>query len=220
MSSNDLEQIQDAEIINPYNCIEIYKSGMEEAEAEYIEQYANGDPAELQNVDMFNGLIDYLHMRVFRADKRTRMFAKNTYNRLQRNALDYTDIDTLEYIFTAYKLLCSKYKKAYNRQQFCCLTGIAKQTFDSWLHGNTREASPRQMDFAKKVQADCESILAGKVINTNSIGSMFVLKCGYGWHEDQHLVIETANSRHDSAEQIAARHASAALPEKPSFEDE
>ena len=100
------------------------------------------------------------------------------------------------------------------------MTGITKDTFTRWLNGDTRNASPAHSDLAKKIQADCESILAGKVANNNSIGSMFILKCGYGWHEDQHLVIETANSRHDSAEQIAARHASAALPEKPSFEDE
>ena len=92
-------------------------------------------------------------------------------------------------------------------------------TFTAWLNGDTRGASQAHSELAKKIQADCESILAGKVANTNSIGSMFILKCGYGWQENQHIVVETANTTHDSAEQIAARHASAALPEKPDLDE-
>ena len=44
----------------------------------------------------------------------------------------------------------------------------------------------------------------------------FVLKAGHGWREDQHVVIESNNGiTHETAEQIAAKHASAVLPEKP-----
>ena len=211
MSKADIEPIN-------YNDIEVYKANMQTAEMEYIQQFPDKD--DLYNTDVFNGLIDYINLKVFKADKRTRQFKANAYyNGVQNSVLDYSDTETLYGLWIYYKLLCSKYKKTPTQWQYCTFTGVSKETFNDWMRGDTRKASPSHMQLVKKIHAECEAVTAGKVINNNSVGAMFILKAGgFQWREDQHVVLETQQQQHDSAEQIASRHATAELPEKPQLE--
>lgn len=195
---------------------EVYKNRIEEAKAEYIDYI--GDESELENTDVFNGLIDFINMRVFTADRRTREYKTNTYQNRQNNALNYTDTENIFDLWSIYKILCSKYHKTYTMQQFCSMTGISTATFAEWQQGTVRGATKEHSQLAKKIRQDSESATLGKALNGNSVSAMFVLKAGFGWREDQKLIIEQATERHETPAEIAARYGAAELPERPDFE--
>ena len=195
---------------------EVYRNRIEEAKAEYIDYI--GDESELENTDVFNGLIDFINMRVFTADKRTREYKENAYQKTQNNALNYQDADNIYALWCMYKMICSKYHKTYTVQQFCSMAAISKTTFSDWQHGAARAATNAHANLAKKISQDAEGATLGKALNGNSVSAMFVLKAGFGWREDQRIMIETAAERHESPAEIAARYASAELPERPDLE--
>ena len=63
----------------------------------------------------------------------------------------------------------------------------------------------------------CKAATVGKALNdSQNIGAIFVSKAVYGLSDVQTVKIETASiGAHETAAEIAARHATEALPEMP-----
>lgn len=186
---------------------EVYRNRIEEAKAEYIDYI--GDESELENSDVFNGLIDYINGKVF---------AAYSQSKVKLNDLDYLDTENIYKLWNIYKLICARYKKTYTLQQFCSMTGIHKATFERWKQGTVQGATKERSELAKKIIQDSESATLGKALNGNSVSAMFVLKAGFGWREDQKLIIEQATERHETPAEIAARYGAAELPERPDLD--
>ena len=201
------------ETIQTMNDISVYKTNIDNAISDYISML--NDPNDIENTDTFNGLIDYIYLRVFKPDKRTKQYKQNSYNNNTYSILDYDDTETIYNLWTLYKILCSKYKKTYTQLQFLSMIGIHKETFNNWKNGTVRNATPYHSELVKKIVNECESSMLNKAVNGNSVPAMFVLKAGYGWQENSTININTnTDIQHDTAEQIAARHSGAQLPEK------
>lgn len=200
--------------------VELYLTKVAEYAAEY-EEY-NPPDEERRNSEYFTALLHHIYRKVFKPTAANRAdFERNTYyNKHQNSILNYENIEGLDRIFDAYIDLCGRYKQIPTILGFCSMCGVDKDTVTTWANGTSRNInSDSHLRTAKKWLKICESALAQRAIMSNSIGSIFALKSCYQWRETAPIPPETESIPvHDTADQIAARHATARLPEKPVFD--
>lgn len=196
-------------IVTQYGDITIYSDDI----AVLCEQYITTlpDPSMIYKASVFRGLLDYLY----------RHCLKNVNIRKAENKayLDYQKLDKL--FFELYLPLTYKYNSIPSIMGFCSMLHISneglsdvKQGYNS--NGNAR-VNKADVEIVKKWSMICESSLYDKATTENSIGAIFGLKAGFGWKEAVASPEPYTLPSVDSPEQIAARHAQAALnmPEKP-----
>lgn len=175
------------------------------------DEYINGliDPEKIYNTSVFSGMLNFIYKRLVKnivsADKAKR---NNNYN-------NYV---LLDYLFDIYKSLCSKYSQCPTILQFCTefvdidnkhLTDVKQGTY---RHDGSK-VNPDSTRIVKKWFDTCESRLASRTLETNSIGSMFVLKSKYGWQEaKQQIEIVNGSGTQATPEQIAEKYADVAKP--------
>ena len=100
------------------------------------------------------------------------------------------------------------------------MTGLDRVTFERWKNGESRNANPAYCRTAQKAYTESESALESKAIESNGIGAIFGLKSCFQWRETAPIAAETVQViQHDTAEQIAARHSAATLPERPDLSE-
>lgn len=205
-----------------YNDIDIYRQQVHCAELDYLDSLTS--PDDIYNVDVFTGLLDYIYNRVFKYSRYSKERNDvNVYQNNQISIVDYSDTETLLELWNLYKSICTRYKKTYTQYQFCNMVGLTP--LDEWRtqlvhsddHSKKLQGKLRitHLELVKKILSDCEGATVNKALNSNSVGAMFVLKCCHGWQEQNTVEIVQKVEPHDTAEQIAARHETAFLPEKP-----
>lgn len=201
--------------------IDLFLSHMDETTAEYLQRFPLDDDEEHCPAEYFTPLLRYIYTHCFKPTAANRdIYERNAYQNSQNSILDYSDILGLDRIFDSYLELCARFKQCPTILGFCTMTGIDKDTITSWANGSARGKSHLHMGTVKTWLNICESALAQRAIMSNSIGSIFALKCNFRWVETAPALPEQyAIANHDSAEAIAQRHASARLPERPAFDE-
>lgn len=104
-------------------------------------------------------------------------------------------VDRFECLLKAYFRLCAKYKHSAEKTGFYYMCGISKSTVSEWRTGEHQNVTMSASNLVQNIDSIFESVLVGKVIDENSIGSMFLLKSQYDYVEKQHA--QTINIQGD-----------------------
>lgn len=191
---------------------EVYTHEMLALFDEYLHQLDNPDE-DIKKTGIFTGAMRYIYDNLFKPTE------SKLYN--AHTNLDLEDIGTLNDVWAVYARLCYKYNHRPTILRFTILTGISEETFNNWSRRETRGNTSQYFESYKRWRSECENALYDGASESNSIGSIFLLKSNFGYRETSPSPIELeTRPQIDSPEQIAARHASAALemPEKPDLD--
>lgn len=122
-------------------------------------------------------------------------------------------VDDLENAFRIFQYLVTKYNAVPLIGSFCLMVD---KTRDYVMYmGNSNK--PERQRMAKCISDFCESGIAGRTATHNSIGSMFILKAKYGYHEQPHQVEITTNAtpQIDKTDLLALSDTVSGMPELP-----
>lgn len=195
-------------IVTQYGDITIYSDDI----AVLCEQYINSlpNPDNIYKSNTFKGLLDYIY-RHYLKDIDLRCKDKSNTN-------NYELLDKL--FFDLYLPLVYKYNNSPSVLGFCTMCHISAENISDIRNGVYRSGYPvnsQNSQIVKKWYQVTESSLFDKAVNESSVGSIFLLKSKFSYRETAPLIEVSNVEQIDSPEQIAARHAQAALnmPEKP-----
>lgn len=195
-------------IVTQYGDMTIYSDDI----AVLCEQYINSlpNPDNIYKSNTFKGLLDYIY-RHYLKDIDLRCKDKSNTN-------NYELLDKL--FFDLYLPLVYKYNNSPSVLGFCTMCHISAENISDIRNGVYRSGYPvnsQNSQIVKKWYQVTESSLFDKAVNESSVGSIFLLKSKFSYRETAPLIEVSNVEQVDSPEQIAARHAQAALnmPEKP-----
>lgn len=195
-------------IVTQYGDIIIYSDDI----AVLCEQYINSlpNPDNIYKSNTFKGLLDYIYRHYLKDIDITSKDKANAHN--------YQLLDKL--FFDLYLPLVYKYNNSPSVLGFCTMCHISAEHISSVANGLYRDGSrvnSQNSQIVKKWYQVTESSLFDKAVNESSVGSIFLLKSKFSYRETAPLIEVSNVEQVDSPEQIAARHAHAALnmPEKP-----
>lgn len=169
------------------NGIDIYTDSIKPLVDEYISTLE--EEKDIYNKQCFAGMIKYISMNYGKPD--------------------YDNLVLLNCLWDIYSSLCYKYKQTVSIERYCILIGISRQTFYSWLNGETKsdyseELGSTRSDMMKKWDAESESSWQDEA-STGNPGPMFVLKARRGWQETAPAqVSQSSTGITKTPEQIAA----------------
>ena len=122
----------------------------------------------------------------------------------------YTDIQSLDNLFSIYIDLVYKYK--WNNRplliEFSLFTGINRDTFYNWVNGNTTNTDGQtgskyltreRSDMVRKWIGVCERALLD---GTDTIKDLFILKCKHGYKESEREIVVNINKPLLSADEL------------------
>ena len=185
------------------NGIEIYQSDIDILCDEYMSMLSSDEA--IHKSYGFTGLLEFLYKRCI-----CNIVTKNG------RGYDYHVLDNVFY--NVYIPLCAKYSMPPSIIQFCTLVKIDSNYLSSVRRGtydNGSKVSQGNKETVQKWLDTCEAGLLSRAVGDNSIGAIFALKANYGYKEASTVTVEQVTQVHDTAEQIAARHSGATLPERP-----
>ena len=201
---------------------EVYENRIEELFYEYC--YENDIDTAKHNIDDNDAycIWRYIYIHLFKPDAETIRFNNKS------SKLDYDDITKIHAILDIYLGLCYKFKILPLINDFCTLTGIARETLNSWEHGEYRarkseNATYRHSDVAKKIKEATQRMTL-KNLNSNPMGQMAIANN----YEDAGLMFaqKEAQAKADAwliprerPAEIAQRRARE-LPQMPEFDAE
>lgn len=191
------------------NEVELYLSKLDIYVDEYISTLT--DPENIYNTMCFSGLLLYIYNHI------VKHILPNTYNN------DYNLLNTVFY--DIYLPLCYRFNKAPTIIQFCSeLTRISNSNLQDIKNGfYRRDGSKVNIDtqlIVKNWYAVCESGLASRASNDNSIGSMFVLKSKYLWNDQPKQTIAIENNTDDkTVEELALEYGNSSVPKQIDFSE-
>lgn len=148
---------------------EIYDNQIETLFVQYLQDNDMGDQLDAHKVDDSHayGAWRYIYNILFKPDKNTIRLNNKT------SKIDYSDIYLLSDILDTYLDLCFKYKIYPMIEDFCTLTGISRDTLNSWERGEYRRAEPearyKHSDIAKKIREATQRMTV-KDLHGNPIG--------------------------------------------------
>ena len=159
--------------------------------SEYRDTLPNKDKLET-NISCFCGLLHYIYIR----------YLKQIIDKGYRN--DYVLLDSI--FDNIYLPLIYKFGFTVSIYSFCILIGKQQSYIAELYKGITDNGSTvnkNTLDIIKKWYSFTEQGLANRTMETNSIGSIFLLKSKFGYIENQTLRLETVqNSPVLSIEQL------------------
>lgn len=195
-------------IVTQYGDITIYSDDIALLCEQYIDSLPN--PDNIYKSNTFKGLLDYIYRHYLKDIDITSKDKANAHN--------YQLLDKL--FFDLYLPLVYKYNNSPSVLGFCTMCHISAEHISSVANGLYRDGSrvnSQNSQIVKKWYQVTESSLFDKAVNESSVGSIFLLKSKFSYRETAPLIEVSNVEQVDSPEQIAARHAHAALnmPEKP-----
>jgi len=171
-----LEHIKETEnIIDVFeNDIELYtkiwceKQGMNTSDIISISQ------------NRFSALLSFLYKNIF---KDVNLKSSDIYNQsiMANTSCNAYNIPLIESICDEYIRLCDYYDKIINVEGFSKMVGIPKETIYEWSRDESRKASARTSDVAKRLISERERTLSDRLASgtKNPVG---VLGCLNHWH--------------------------------------
>lgn len=193
-------------IISEDRNIVIYQSDINMIECEYIDSLM--DAKMIYKSTVFNGLLNMIYDR----------YLKNIIKK-DNKRIDFILCDSVFY--NIYIPLCSKYDIVPTVIQFTSvLLRLSNDHITDIKNGiyrsNQTEVTNFNRQTIKKWYDMIESLMLGKALNENSIGCIFGLKSIYSYSDSNPIRVEIAQTEeHETPEQIAERHKTAFIPEKP-----
>lgn len=187
---------------------ELYLSKIHELFDAYKSRLPDPDE-DIRKVTYFTGGLKYVYQELFQP---------HTPQRNNRHTLlDTADIDTLNRIWDIYTDLCYSNGIRPTLLRFSLLTGISPDTFDSWRRQEYRGNTPEHSDSVKRWIKECESAAVDGALQSNSIGSIFILKSCYNYRETSPVSEpEMLTGRPlETPEQIMERYRDVEKPELP-----
>ena len=184
------------------NGIIIYDSDIDLLCEDYINRLDNKEL--IYKSSCFHGLLLYINKR----------YLKNIVRKDNGYNYDYEILNDIYY--NIYLPLCSKYNISPTVLQFSCLCNIDITLLSDIKDGKLRNGSNinnRIIEIVKGWYNNSESTILSKAIDSNSIGSIFVLKSIYRYNDSQPIQIEYKNTEsHKSIEEIKEKYSNAFLP--------
>lgn len=197
-------------ILAENNGIQVYDSDIQL----YCDEYINSLPDEsmVYKPAVFSGLLLYIYNHCIK-----QLCIKDKSNRLNFNLLD-------NIFYNIYIPLCYRYNITPKIITFCANLVMIDNGHISDIYRGVNnygeKVSRDSEEIVKKWYGICESGLVEKTVENNGIGSMFLLKAKYGYRDnDNVLTIQTQQTQHETAAEIAARYSNASLPEKPQLDE-
>lgn len=194
----------------------IYQADLDQLCEEYISTLPVPDM--VLKTAGFTGLLDYIYK------KRLKQIIDGSKGTEHTNPSSF-NYKVLDDIFNnLYIPLCYRFGLCPTVIQFSTLVNISNTLLTDIKNGvyrtNGSKVNPNRVQIVKRWYQCCESATIGRAINESSIGAIFAAKALYNYSDQQTIRIETGNQeQHETAEQIAARHAAAQLPEKPILDE-
>lgn len=195
--------------------IEVYKSDIDILTSEYIESLP--DESMIYKSPVFKGLLLYIYNTKLRNVIES---IKNNKGINQYN-IDYSLMDSI--FNNVYLPLCYRFSIVPTVLSFSVFVGIDNSFLyevNKGIYRNGSKVNPDNTRTVKKWYSVCESALADKAFNENSIGSIFGLKANYQWTETAPQTALPDSTPQATPEQIAERYRDAKKPELPVFETE
>lgn len=190
------------------NQITVYQSDIELVTADYIQSLP--DESMIYKSAVFSGLLDAIYKRLLKP-----IITRD--NGLSNRALNYTVLDNI--FRNVYIPLCYRFNITPTVIQFSTLCNISNSNLTEIKNGvyySGGKVNKADSEIVRKWYQVCESGLYSKAIGESSIGAIFGLKAVHGYSDSQTIRLETAQTdSHETAEQIAAKHSNAMIPQKP-----
>lgn len=174
-------------VINTDNGIAIYEHDIYLYADEYIKDILNSPDRVTKR--QFTGVLRYIQKKVFAVSDTDVRYNNKACN------IDYADIDMLNGVLDIYTDLCCRYNQETSKNGFSNLTGITRETLDTWKKneyraksdGNGEKPTSAHSDFVKKIDNFNEDSLADMMLDGN-IMAYAKLKCKYDWQETPNLI--------------------------------
>lgn len=115
--------------------IDLYENAIEQAFLEYFEIRGldiSGDGYKHIETNLYHAAFGYVYRKLFKPDENTR----RKYGR--KSKLDYDDALALEEVIETYGNIVKSYNIVATQNMFCDMTGISRDTLNSWRNGNTK----------------------------------------------------------------------------------
>lgn len=187
--------------------LEVYQSDIDVIADDYINSLP--DPSMIYKAPCFKGLLlNIYNLRlkdIIQTDKHNRQSNNNNYSLLD-------DVFNNIYIPLVYR-----YCMIPTIQEFCVFVGIDNANLTDVKNGfyrsNNSKANPENTQTVKKWFSVCESALVSNTAQSNSIGSIFLLKSNYQYRDNvQQIEIVNGSGTQATPEQIAEKYADIAKP--------
>lgn len=187
----------------------IYENEIETLFYEYCEN--NDIDLSKRNIDDNDAycIWEYIYNILFKPDKDT-----IRYNN-KRSKLDYSDIETIYSILQEYLSLCFRFKILPIIEDFCKLTGISRDTLNSWEHEEYRSnvsenVTIKHSEIAKKIK-EATKLMGIKDQHGNPTGQLVLAnnwdEMGLNFAQQQAKAIAEAWRPQQKPEEIAERYA-------------
>ena len=190
--------------ITTSNGIEVYKHDINYYADEYIHSELDIDHVDQDNKqivkDSFVDMLFYISDRIEKPDN--------------------ADIKALDYIFSVYVRLCSKYGINPTLEAFSFLVDIDRTTFTNWINGQYR--TTEHLNTVKKWMNICKGFLVNNLGNSKGTDAnkIFIAKAAYGMAETKAVEQEQITGARKTVEQIAQDIGADELPDLESQEDD
>lgn len=187
----------------------IYENEIEALFYQYCSD--NGIDTSLRKIndnDAYN-IWEYIYNILFKPDTNTIRLNN------KRSKLDYSDIESIYEILNIYTSLCFRFKILPLIEDFCKLTGISRDTLNSWERGEYRgggdeKATFKHSDVAKKIR-DATKLMGIKDQHGNPTGQLVLAnnwdEMGLNFAQQQAKAIAEAWRPQQKPEEIAQRYA-------------
>lgn len=191
-------------LVNEYDCELVRKHGQDEAKRLMF------SPQSM----IFKGLLKYVYINLFKMRE-----GDVKYNH-KNSRINYADIELIDRIWNIYTSLCYERNQKPTILNFTVLTGISRDSIDTWKNGTCRGGeggiTSEHCLTVKKWYQECESGLVDCAMSGNP-GGMFLLKANFGYTEQpQRIEISASGSPSVSmAELEKLRESHLIAPEKP-----
>ena len=190
--------------ITTSNGIEVYKHDINYYADEYIHSELDIDHVDQDNKQIVKDSVVY--MLIYISD------------RIEKP--DNADIKALDYIFSVYVRLCSKYGINPTLEAFSFLVDIDRTTFTNWINGQYR--TTEHLNTVKKWMNICKGFLVNNLGNSKGTDAnkIFIAKAAYGMAETKAVEQEQITGARKTVEQIAQDIGADELPDLESQEDD
>lgn len=155
----------------------------------YLNEYIDSLPDQslIYKPMVFNGLLQYIYKHCFAIQ------SDNVYK--NHSNIDYNNTYILSYLIDKYLLINYQYNHIPSLLGFSLFSGISNATLNDWLNGRYRANTDSLVDIpgldkplshiqsVKRLKDMCELALVSNTAETNSVGSLFLLKANYGYSD-------------------------------------
>lgn len=191
--------------------IEIYRNKVEVVAAQYVASLP--DETMIKETACFRGMLKEIYRTVFKAP------ASMLHN--TKTVVNLEDVDLLNDLWDCFTDVCYRYGHCPTLGKYGLMIGVSAVTFSNWQAERSRNKTLSHFKAVKDWKVECESALEDRAIMSNSIGSIFALKCSHNWRETAPVTIgeQESNGASQTPEQIMMKYRNVERPTLPQMDE-